>query len=302
MSRIPSSRPFFLGLVLSVLALLPGAAHAVRNPYAYTLATTYDSQQGTQLVTGPNAQPQGAVGYFEAGDWLRFAAMDFGPNGASSFQLGVAVQDSNAGRQFELRLDRPTGQLIGTLTLSGTGSWTSFTTQYGSAVSVAGVHDVYVVAKGSGYVGNIASLMFIQSGVSHTRNPYDLRGIWARDSNDQSGTTLVTVGTNVVVDSFDSGDWLQFSGLDFGATGARTVYLGAAVDDLSAGNTLQLRLGSPTGQLIGSVTLAGTGGWERFTTHIATITPVPGIHDLYLVGAGTGRVARISGFQFVRAQ
>ncbi|QRK12918.1 carbohydrate-binding protein [Archangium violaceum] len=298
------SRLLSLGLVMSAVQLLPGTALAARTPYYQALvANTYDAQSGTRLTPGPNGEAGGAVGSFDDGDWIKFAEVDFEANGPSSYQLIVALPDHEVGGSFEIRLDRPTGQLLDVLHVSSTGGWNNFTTQYGSTVPVAGVHDVYIVARGKNAVGNIHQLLFIKSGTVHTLNPFSLSGIWARDYNDQSGTTLVTSSGTQVVSDFDDGDWIQFSGMDFGSTGASQVWLTVAAPHEYAGQQLELRLNSPTGQLIGTHTVTGTGGWDTWSgIQSSSVTPVPGIHTLYIVGSGQSKIANIRGFLFVPAR
>ncbi|XMO87947.1 carbohydrate-binding protein [Algibacter sp. AS12] len=58
---------------------------------------------------------------------------------------------------LEVRIDSPTGELLGTVDLPGTGNWQSWTTVSGALSSKVGFYDVYLVFKteGTGYVGNI---------------------------------------------------------------------------------------------------------------------------------------------------
>jgi alpha-L-fucosidase/lysophospholipase L1-like esterase len=81
--------------------------------------------------------------------------------------------------------------------------------------------------------------------------------------------------------------------LGFIGTGDYTVYedvnfgLGAAsVDARIAGSTvgkIEIRLGSPTGTLIGTVNGVNTGSYQTYTTAQAALSSVSGVHDVYLV-------------------
>ena len=58
----------------------------------------------------------------------------------------------------------------------------------------------------------------------------------------------------------DNGDWLGFSAVaSAGATG-----FSARVASAGAGGTIEVRAGSATGTLLGSVPVTPTGGWETF--------------------------------------
>ncbi|MFJ4919521.1 ThuA domain-containing protein [Streptomyces sp. NPDC088725] len=71
----------------------------------------------------------------------------------------------------------------------------------------------------------------------------------------------------------DNGDWAGYASVD--TTGATSFT--AKVSSAGAGGTIEVRSGSATGPLLGSVDVAPTGDWETFTT---VTTP--------LTGTGTG--------------
>ncbi|MFI9615747.1 ThuA domain-containing protein [Streptomyces sp. NPDC052023] len=66
----------------------------------------------------------------------------------------------------------------------------------------------------------------------------------------------------------DNGDWAGYSGLS--TAGAKTFT--AKVSSAGAGGTIEVRSGSATGTLLGSVAVPVTGGWETFTTVTTTLT------------------------------
>ncbi|MET9358252.1 ThuA domain-containing protein [Streptomyces sp. NPDC006617] len=66
----------------------------------------------------------------------------------------------------------------------------------------------------------------------------------------------------------DNGDWAAYAALS--TDGASTFT--ATVSSAGAGGTIQVRSGSPTGPLLGSVQVPVTGGWETFTTVSTTLT------------------------------
>ena len=66
----------------------------------------------------------------------------------------------------------------------------------------------------------------------------------------------------------DNGDWAGYGSV---STSGATSF-SAKVSSAGAGGTIQVRSGSATGTLLGSVTVPVTGGWETFTTVSTTLT------------------------------
>ncbi|MEN3614394.1 ThuA domain-containing protein [Plantactinospora sp. ZYX-F-223] len=82
----------------------------------------------------------------------------------------------------------------------------------------------------------------------------------------------------------DNGDWIAFT--PYNLTGVRS--FSARVGANVGGHTLEFRIGSPTGQLIGAATVPATGGYGEFRDVTGGITAPAGTHELYLVFRGTG--------------
>ena len=99
-----------------------------------------------------------------------------------------------------------------------------------------------------------------------------------------------------VVEYFDAGDWIKYSGVDFG-NGATSVTFSAS--KAGTGGAVEIRLGSPTGRLIGTFTPQDTGGWDTYREQLVQLSGfVSGVQDLYLVAtSGTG-VCNLESFQF----
>ncbi len=95
---------------------------------------------------------------------------------------------------------------------------------------------------------------------------------------------------------FDEGDWILFSGVDFGES-SRSVTLDVAGSN--SGGVMDLRVGSTTGDILSSFTMTSTGDWSNWEDYTIGITEITGVHDLYLVGnsGGTG-ILNISSIQF----
>ena len=93
------------------------------------------------------------VAYIENGDYIGFEGINFG-RGAESINLRVASNGSSGA--VEVHLGSPDGKLIGSMDVSKTGGWQSWTTQKCRIDKTTGVNDVYFVFKGGeGYLFNL---------------------------------------------------------------------------------------------------------------------------------------------------
>lgn len=119
-----------------------------------TYAKYYDDMRGIVVANG-------GVGYFDPGDWLAYRQIDLG-SGVSTFTIEIGVDPAYAGRQIQLRLDSPTGQLIGTLTTTSTGGFTTYGLLTTAVTGAVGVHDLYLVGNGGYGIGNLRSFVFGQ--------------------------------------------------------------------------------------------------------------------------------------------
>ena len=78
----------------------------------------------------------------------------------------------------------------------------------------------------------------------------------------------------------EDGDYLVFNKTNFGS-GASTFKARVAYGGDSS-TTIQLRLGSPTGTLIGSLNVESTGGWDDYRELSTTVSGASGEKDCYL--------------------
>ncbi len=107
----------------------------------------------------------------------------------------------------------------------------------------------------------------------------------------------VTRAGNAIT-SLDDGDWVRYR-IDFGAGGGANswrVKLGSPVSTIDG--TIELRLGSPDGQLIGTHVVQPTGSYGTRYTQRVGVNNVTGVHDVYLVFRGRSNMANLESFQF----
>ena len=97
-------------------------------------------------------------------------------------------------------------------------------------------------------------------------------------------TTEVCSEGGMDVTSISSGDYIKVKNVDFG-TGATSFT--ARVAASSAGGTIQIRLGSQTGTLVGTCNVSATGGTQTWSDTTCTISGASGVNDLFFVFGGS---------------
>jgi hypothetical protein len=115
------------------------------------------------------------------------------------------------------------------------------------------------------------------------------------ESYTASSGTIVRGEVNI--GSLDSGEWVKYGPVDFGAGGITKLVARLAVSDTAAGRSMEIRVGGPTGTLVGTLKTMSTGGWGVYADQAAALAPVTGVQDVYLVFRGSG-VAVLDWFTF----
>ena len=96
--------------------------------------------------------------------------------------------------------------------------------------------------------------------------------------------------------NIENGDYIKVKGVNFGA-GATSFE--ARVASATNGGSIEIRLDSQTGTLVGTCAVSGTGGWQTWTTRTCTISGASGIHDLYLkFTGGSGSLFNFNWWKF----
>ncbi|MBM4093190.1 MAG: carbohydrate-binding protein [Planctomycetes bacterium] len=71
----------------------------------------------------------------------------------------------------------------------------------------------------------------------------------------------------------EHGDWARYDGVDMGA---RTEKLEIRAASETAGGLIEIRLGAPDGELLGTCEVGTTGNWQKWRSYLARIKPVDG--------------------------
>jgi hypothetical protein len=110
--------------------------------------------------------------------------------------------------------------------------------------------------------------------------------IQAERYTNSSGVARHAAGTGTVLGNFDGGDWVEYTSVDFGQ--GRDWFTGSIGEDPAfAGRQFQIRADSLTGPVLGTVTVAQTGGFDTYTDESTPITFTSAVHDVYLVALGS---------------
>nr|WP_245947938.1 family 43 glycosylhydrolase [Paenibacillus sambharensis] len=88
---------------------------------------------------------------------------------------------------------------------------------------------------------------------------------------------------NLYVTDVHDGDWFAVANVDFGDTGAKTFEAGVSA---AAGGTLEIRLDSPNGQVIGKVKIAPSKGKSKWKVACTELKQVSGVRHLFFTFKG----------------
>lgn len=105
-----------------------------------------------------------------------------------------------------------------------------------------------------------------------------LNGVQIQDTQDEGG------GQNV--GWIANGDSISFADYDFGPVPATTLDVRVAAE--GDGGQMDIRLDTPTATPVGTMRVTKTGGWQSWRTDEVTLTPVTGVHTVYLTFAHDG--------------
>ncbi len=181
------------------------------NPFVQNEAETICWESGIETETCSEGGMD--VGFIENGDYIKVKGVDFG-TGAASFIARVA--SATSGGNIELRLDSPTGTLVGTCAVSETGDWQTYSDKSCTVSGAEGVHDLYLkFTGGSGYLFNFNWWKFEKSGT--TTIVGDLNGDDCVDATDYALLKKYILGliTDFPVDNdIEAGDLNKDGAID----------------------------------------------------------------------------------------
>ena len=84
---------------------------------------------------------------------------------------------------------------------------------------------------------------------------------------------------NMYIFDIDNGEYIKLRGVDFGTKGAKQFNIAASS---TGGVTINLRLDSNKGPVVGTITIGKTGSVEKYRIFSGKVKNATGVHDLYL--------------------
>jgi Carbohydrate binding module (family 6)/F5/8 type C domain len=216
-----------------------------------TAAANYNSMSGVVIETC--AEGGQDIGGIESGDWSAYNNINL--TGVNTFVARVA--SASSGGNIEVRLDSPSGTLVGTCVVAGTGGWQTYLNAYCNISGASGTHTVYLVYTGGG--GSLFNVQFFgfypaPPSLSHqliVGNTYALKSL-----TNAKYVTAPNGGTNsLIAQSVSVGTPEQFKVVDAG---------GGNIGLLALVNT-QYVCAENNGASPLIANRASVGSWETFT-------------------------------------
>jgi uncharacterized protein (TIGR03790 family) len=213
--------------------------------------------------------------------------------GMTSLRARVANGNSdNHSYIFQVRLDNPSGQVIGTCTVPETGDsqkWT--TTTCNLTPNLTGVHNVYLIFVPNGFGGGLYNLEWIAFAGTPSL-------IEAASFNDVADGPLLEQDSEGSQDLgfITNGTFAKYSSINL----AKMTSFNARVASAGSGGNIEIHLDNPGGTRIGTCSVPVTGGWQTYVSTSCNLKGAGGIHDVYLVFTGGGGfLFNVEWFRFV---
>lgn len=122
------------------------------GPVTRLEAEAYDAQSGTTTEATGDADGNLNVARIGHGDWLRFDNLTLAENASARFR--IARPTNRPSPVIEVRLDSPTGPLVGSVSIPETGAWQNWKTVSTDLTNSAGTYNVYLVFRATDTVDN----------------------------------------------------------------------------------------------------------------------------------------------------
>ncbi|GAA0991888.1 hypothetical protein GCM10009555_080010 [Acrocarpospora macrocephala] len=233
----------------------------------------FTSQSGVQTAGHAAASGGLTVGYIDNGDWAGYSTLST----VNATGFTARISSGGPGGTITIRSGSQTGPVLGTVAVPSTGSWDTFqnvtTTLNGSGTGALFLS----FSGGSGALFDIDTITLSRGTVTTQTVEGES---WTAQSGVQTANHTPASG-GLTVGYIENGDWTAYSQIN--TSGAKTASV--RFSSAGSGGTVQVRSGSQTGTLLGSITLPNTGSWDTFQNASTNLTGnVSG--TLYLVFVG----------------
>ncbi|WP_083958039.1 ThuA domain-containing protein [Herbidospora mongoliensis] len=224
-------------------------------------AESYTSNSGVQPAGHAAASGGTTVGYVDNGDWVGYA--NFSTAGKNSFT--ARVSSGGPGGTITIRAGSQTGTVLGTVNVPNTGSWDTFQNVTTSLNSNASGPLFLTFSGGSGALLDVDTIT-LTTGSTPTQTT-----VQGEAFTSQSGVQTAAHGPAVggtTLGFIDNGDWAGFNQVTANGATRITVRYSSG----GPGGAIEVRAGSATGTVIGTLSIPNTGSWDTFQTVSANLT------------------------------
>ncbi|MET7636128.1 carbohydrate-binding protein [Streptomyces sp. NPDC005078] len=242
-------------------------------------AEHFSAQSGIQVAAHGPAEGGNTVGFTDNGDWISFKPYAVG----NTNKITARVASGGVGGTIEVRTGSATGTLLGTMTVPVTGGWETFTDVSADLANApAGTTELFLVFKGPTGQGNLFDVDAFTFTTGSGATGQTVEGESYTSSQGVQIADHAPASGGKTLGFIENGDWAGYASVS--TAGTKT--FSAKVSSAGAGGTIQIRSGSATGALLGSVAVQPTGGWETFTTVSTALTGTAASGALFLSFTG----------------
>ncbi|MFE4171291.1 carbohydrate-binding protein [Streptomyces sp. NPDC056909] len=242
-------------------------------------AEHFSAQSGIQVAAHGTAEGGNTVGFTDNNDWISFKPYALG----NANRITARVSSGGTGGTIEVRAGSATGTLLGTVTVPVTGGWETFTDVSANLTNAPTAStELFLVFKGPTGQGNLFDLDAFTFATGSTPSSQTVEGESFSSSQGVQAADHAAASGGKTLGYIENGDWAGYAS----APTAGTKTFSAKVSSAGAGGTIQIRSGSATGAVLGSVAVPVTGGWETFTNVTTALTGTTSSGALFLTFTG----------------
>ncbi|MGW6743166.1 carbohydrate-binding protein [Streptomyces sp. NPDC055025] len=242
-------------------------------------AEHFSAQSGVQVAAHGTAEGGNTIGFTDNNDWISFKPYALG----NANRITARVSSGGTGGTIEVRAGSATGTLLGTVTVPVTGGWETFTDVSANLTNAPTAStELFLVFKGPTGQGNLFDLDAFTFATGSTPSSQTVEGESFSSSLGVQAADHAAASGGKTLGYIENGDWAGYAS----APTAGTKTFSAKVSSAGAGGTIQIRSGSATGAVLGTVAVPVTGGWETFTNVTTALTGTTSSGALFLTFTG----------------
>ena len=238
----------------------------------------FGAQQGIQVADHAAAEGGKTAGFIDNGDWISYQPYVL----ADATSITARVSSGGPGGTLEVRAGSATGTLLGTMAVANTGNWDTFVNVSTPLTNrPSGSTSLFLVFKGVTGQGNLFDVDAITFTTSVVGGRVEAESFTSTGGVQSASHAAASGGATAGY--INTGDWAGYSSVNTASLRS----FSASVSSAGTGGTIQVRAGSQTGTVLGTVAVPNTGGWETFQTVSTTLTG-SGSGSLFLTFTGPG--------------